>query len=71
VERDDWRLESWNELGSREECLRDFDQWRKTSRPLSATSEAGVLAVSFHQDPVALAQIEVAFDVISAARLAA
>jgi PilZ domain len=34
-------------------------------------SEAGVLAVSFHQDPVALARIEVALDPISAARLAA
>jgi salicylate hydroxylase len=29
VERDDWRLESWNEPGSREECLRDFDQWHE------------------------------------------
>ena len=27
VERDDWRLESWNEPGSREECLRDLDNW--------------------------------------------
>jgi salicylate hydroxylase len=27
VERDDWRVESWNEPGSREECLRDLDSW--------------------------------------------
>ena len=27
VERDDWRLESWNEPGSRDECLRDLDNW--------------------------------------------
>jgi salicylate hydroxylase len=27
VERDDWRVESWNEPGSREECLRDLDNW--------------------------------------------
>lgn len=27
VERDDWRVESWTERGSVEECLRDFDTW--------------------------------------------
>ncbi|MGD0107920.1 MAG: FAD-dependent monooxygenase [Rhodopila sp.] len=27
VERDDWRIESWNEPGSREECLRDLASW--------------------------------------------
>ncbi|HEY0423879.1 MAG TPA: FAD-dependent monooxygenase [Rhodopila sp.] len=27
VERDDWRLESWNEPGSREECLHDLRNW--------------------------------------------
>jgi salicylate hydroxylase len=27
VERDDWRVESWNEPGSREECLRDLANW--------------------------------------------
>jgi salicylate hydroxylase len=27
VERDDWQVESWNEPGSREECLRDLDRW--------------------------------------------
>jgi salicylate hydroxylase len=29
VERDDWRVESWNEPGSREECLRDLDNWHE------------------------------------------
>ena len=29
VERDDWRGESWNEPGSREECLRDLDTWHE------------------------------------------
>lgn len=29
VERDDWRVESWNEAGSREECLRDLDAWHE------------------------------------------
>jgi salicylate hydroxylase len=29
VERDDWRRESWVELGSREECLRDFPGWHR------------------------------------------
>lgn len=33
-------------------------------------SGAGILAVSYHQDPVALAQIELALDVNSDARLA-
>lgn len=26
-ERDDWRLESWNEKGTREECAKDFIGW--------------------------------------------
>ena len=29
VERDDWRVESWNEPGSREECLRDLGNWHE------------------------------------------
>jgi len=29
VERDDWRVESWNEPGSREECLRDLGGWHE------------------------------------------
>lgn len=29
VERDDWRLESWVERGSREECLKDFPGWHR------------------------------------------
>jgi salicylate hydroxylase len=29
VERDDWRVESWNEPGSREECLRDLAKWHE------------------------------------------
>jgi salicylate hydroxylase len=29
VERDDWRVESWNEPGSREECLRDLAAWHE------------------------------------------
>lgn len=29
VERDDWRVESWNEAGSREECLRDLAHWHE------------------------------------------
>ena len=27
VERDDWRLESWTEAGTREECARDLGRW--------------------------------------------
>jgi salicylate hydroxylase len=27
IERDDWRVESWTEPGSREECLRDLAPW--------------------------------------------
>lgn len=27
VERDDWQVESWNEAGKTEECLRDFEGW--------------------------------------------
>ena len=27
VERDDWKVESWNERGSVEECLNDFQGW--------------------------------------------
>ena len=27
IERDDWRVESWSEAGTVEECLRDFAQW--------------------------------------------
>jgi salicylate hydroxylase len=29
VERDDWQVESWNEPGSREECLRDLGTWHE------------------------------------------
>jgi len=29
VERDDWRVESWTEPGSREECHRDLAQWHQ------------------------------------------
>jgi salicylate hydroxylase len=29
VERDDWRLESWVEPGSHEECLKDFPGWHR------------------------------------------
>ena len=29
VERDDWRIESWNEPGSRDECLRDLAKWHE------------------------------------------
>jgi salicylate hydroxylase len=29
VERDDWRVESWNEPGSRDECLRDLANWHE------------------------------------------
>jgi salicylate hydroxylase len=29
VERDDWRVESWNQPGSREECLRDLANWHE------------------------------------------
>ena len=29
VERDDWRTESWNEAGTREECLRDLGNWHE------------------------------------------
>lgn len=29
VERDDWRLESWVEPGTREECLMDFPGWHR------------------------------------------
>jgi salicylate hydroxylase len=29
VERDDWRVESWTEAGSREECARDFAGWHE------------------------------------------
>ncbi|HVY15832.1 MAG TPA: FAD-dependent monooxygenase [Rhodopila sp.] len=29
VERDDWTIESWNEPGSRDECLRDLANWHE------------------------------------------
>jgi salicylate hydroxylase len=29
VERNDWQVESWNEPGSREECLRDLGNWHE------------------------------------------
>lgn len=29
VERDDWRIESWNEPGTREECLHDLRNWHE------------------------------------------
>jgi salicylate hydroxylase len=29
IERDDWRVESWTEPGSKEECLRDLARWHQ------------------------------------------
>ena len=29
VERDDWQTESWNELGTQDECLRDLADWHE------------------------------------------
>lgn len=29
VERDDWQVESWNEAGNTDECLRDFEGWHE------------------------------------------
>jgi len=29
IERDDWRVESWNVRGDREECARDFRGWNR------------------------------------------
>jgi salicylate hydroxylase len=29
IERDDWRVESWTEAGTREECLRDLAPWHQ------------------------------------------
>jgi salicylate hydroxylase len=29
IERDDWRVESWTEPGSKEECLRDLGRWHQ------------------------------------------
>ncbi|MEI7714078.1 MAG: FAD-dependent monooxygenase [Rhodospirillales bacterium] len=29
IERDDWRVESWTEPGSRDECLRDLSRWHQ------------------------------------------
>jgi salicylate hydroxylase len=37
VERDDWRIESWNEPGSREECLRDLGAWHEDVKTIIRT----------------------------------
>ena len=34
VERDDWRIESWSAVGTKDECLRDFDGWHDVIRIL-------------------------------------
>lgn len=34
VERDDWRIESWSAVGTKEECLRDFAGWHETIHTL-------------------------------------
>lgn len=34
VERDDWRIESWTERGTTEECLADFEGWHEDVQEL-------------------------------------
>ena len=39
LERDDWRVESWTEAGTIEECLRDFEGWHPDIQTMIHESE--------------------------------
>jgi salicylate hydroxylase len=39
LERDDWRIESWSERGTHEECLRDFAGWHEDALTLIRSIE--------------------------------
>lgn len=39
VERDDWQVESWSAVGSREDCLADFAGWHEDVRALIRSIE--------------------------------
>ena len=43
VARDDWRVESWTEQGSLDECERDFAGWTIDAGLVSLMSSRGIV----------------------------
>lgn len=52
VERDDWRVESWIEQGSTDECLRDFTGWHPDIHFLIRNIEAPFKFALFLREPL-------------------
>jgi salicylate hydroxylase len=52
VERDDWRVESWNEPGSREECLRDLANWHEDVKTIVRNIETPYKWALLGRDPL-------------------
>lgn len=53
VERDDWRVESWIEQGSHDECLRDFRGWHEDIHFLIRRVEQPFKFALFLREPLA------------------
>jgi salicylate hydroxylase len=51
VERDDWRVESWIERGTVEECLRDFTGWHEDIRTMIQLIETPFKWALFLREP--------------------
>ena len=52
VERDDWRIESWNEPGSHEECLRDLDAWHDDVKTIIRAIDTPYKWALLERDPL-------------------
>lgn len=53
VERSDWRVESWIEQGSRDECLHDFRGWHEDIHFLIRNTQAPFKFALFLREPLA------------------
>jgi len=52
VERNDWKVESWTEQGTRKEALADFAGWHPTIRAMLEKAEAHYRWALFDRDPL-------------------
>lgn len=52
VERDDWRVESWTEAGTREECARDLARWHEDVQAIIRNIETPFKWALLGRDPL-------------------
>ncbi|HVC18146.1 MAG TPA: FAD-dependent monooxygenase [Rhodanobacter sp.] len=53
VERDDWRVESWTEAGTREECARDLGRWHDDVQTIIRNIDTPFKWALLGRDPLA------------------